>query len=76
MIRILSALALALVHFSAYADVAPEPPIETNYVGTAIFGVLFVGLCVAFVWMVWRNDKIQKRKAKEEGHGRAAGPTS
>ncbi len=74
--RILLALPLALVQLSAYADVAPEPPAETNYLGTIIFGILFVGLCIGFVWMVWRNDKIQKRKAKEQEHGRAAGPTS
>ncbi len=65
MTRIPSALLLALAHFSAYADVAPEPPVETNYLGTLIFGILFVGLCVGFVWMVWRNEKNQKGKAKE-----------
>ena len=66
MSRIPLALLLALAHFSAYADVAPDAPAETNYLGTLIFGVLFVGLCVGFVWMVWRNEKTQKRKAKEE----------
>ncbi len=74
--RILSALPLVLMHLSAYADVAPEPPAEANYLGTVIFGILFVGLCVAFAWMVWRNDKNQKRKAKEEGQGGATGPTA
>ncbi len=65
MSRIPLALLLALAHFSAYADVAPGPPVETNYLGTLSFGILFLGLCVGFVWMVWRNEKNQKGKAKE-----------
>ena len=40
----------------------PEPPVESNTVGTIIFLVLFVGFCAGFVWMVWRN----KDKGKKE----------
>ena len=32
-----------------------EPPIEANPVGTIVFVALFVGFCVVFGWMVWRN---------------------
>ena len=39
---------------SAHAQ-APEPAIEPNTLGTAIFLALFVGFCVVFVWMVWRK---------------------
>ncbi len=39
---------------------APEPPVESNTLGTIIFLVLFVGFCVGFVWMVWRKDKEKK----------------
>ncbi len=39
---------------------APEPPVESNALGTIIFLVLFVGFCVGFVWMVWRKDKEKK----------------
>jgi hypothetical protein len=40
----------------------PEPPVESNPMGTIIFAVLFVGFCVVFVWMVWRNkDKGKKQ---------------
>ena len=41
-----------------------EPPLESNPVGTWIFVVLFVGFCVVFAWMVWRNkDKEKKDQA-------------
>jgi hypothetical protein len=76
MTRILSGIILLLLQFQAYAQSAPEPPAESNLMGTAIFGVLFVGLCVGFGWMVWKNDKNQKKKAKESEHHRTAGPAA
>jgi len=33
----------------------PEPPLESNPVGTIVFIALFVGFCVVFAWLVWRN---------------------
>ena len=45
----------------------PEPPVESNPVGTLVFVVLFVGFCVVFGWMVWRN----KGKEKKDGAPRA-----
>jgi hypothetical protein len=38
----------------------PEPPVESNTLGTIIFLVLFAGFCVGFAWMVWRKDKEKK----------------
>ena len=34
----------------------------SNTVGTIIFGVLFFGFCIGFVWMVWRNRDKDKKK--------------
>ncbi len=53
-------IALSLL-LPAHAQ-TPEPPVESNTVGTIIFLVLFVGFCAGFVWMVWRN----KDKGKKE----------
>jgi hypothetical protein len=47
-------LALPLSAF-ALNEPPPEPPLESNPVGTIIFVVLFVGFCAGFAWMVWRN---------------------
>lgn len=64
--RILFVLSLFLVHLSAYADVAPEPPPETNGVtGFIVFGIIFIAVCIGFVWMVIRNDKKGKDKQPE-----------
>jgi hypothetical protein len=50
---------------SAHAQ-TPEPPIESNPMGTIIFGVLFVGFCVVFAWMVWRNKGKKEDKNPQE----------
>lgn len=60
--RFLSGCIPALVCLSAHAEIPPEPPIESNPVGLIIFGVLFVGFCVGFMWMVWRKAKGSKDK--------------
>jgi hypothetical protein len=41
---------------------ALEPAAEFNTLGTIIFGVLFVGFCIGFVWMVWRNRDKEKKE--------------
>jgi membrane protein DedA with SNARE-associated domain len=52
---------LAILSVSALAQ-EPEPPLESHPIGTIVFIVLFVGFCVVFAWMVWRNkDKEKKR---------------
>ena len=56
----------ALLLASAQAQ-APEPPVESNPAGTIVFVVLFVGFCVVFAWMVWRN----KGKGKKDQHPRS-----
>jgi predicted tellurium resistance membrane protein TerC len=60
--RILSAwIALSLALAAHAQGPVVEPPVESNTVGTIIFGVLFVGFCIGFVWMIWRNrDKDKK----------------
>jgi hypothetical protein len=63
MARVLSALSLFLVSFAALAEIAPEPPAQGNTMGFILFGVLFLVMCVGFVWLVIWNDK--KQKAKE-----------
>jgi hypothetical protein len=63
MARILLAAYTLILMGSAYAvDVQDAPP-SVGMGGIILFLVLFVGMCVAFVWMVMRNDK--KRKADE-----------
>ncbi len=49
----LSASALAL---------ESEPPLESHPIGTIVFIALFVGFCVVFAWMVWRNKDKEKKK--------------
>jgi len=62
--RYLWAPAALLLLASAYAQ-APEPPVESHPIGMIVFVVLFVGFCVVFAWMVWRNrDKGKKEEKK------------
>ncbi len=67
MTRFLAHLLPLLVLSSAYAaDVQDAPPPESiNWIGITIFLVIFVGGCVAFIWMVWRNDKKTKQGGKK-----------
>jgi hypothetical protein len=58
--RYLSAPVTLLWLASAHAQ-APEPPVESHPVGTIVFVVLFVGFCVVFAWMVWRNKDKEKK---------------
>jgi hypothetical protein len=66
--KLLAALVLALLHTVTYAqDVAANAPVEeSNLLGTIAFGIIFVGLCIGFIWLVWRNDKKQKKKESKE----------
>ncbi len=68
MARILSGLMLLLPLWAAYAETpATPPPAEgSGSLGTIIFGVLFFGFCIGFIWMVMRNDKKQKQQGKEQ----------
>ena len=60
--RILSGIAL-LLYLCAHAQAEIlEPAAESNTLGTIIFGVLFVGFCIGFVWMVWRNREKEKKE--------------
>ena len=51
---------IASFPFASALAQAPEPAVEPNTLATAIFLVLFVGFCVGFAWMVWRNRDKKK----------------
>jgi heme/copper-type cytochrome/quinol oxidase subunit 2 len=53
--RSLAPLLACFLSFAALAETPAEPPIESNLVGTIIFLVIFVGVCVVFMWMIWRK---------------------
>ena len=59
--RFLAGAIASFLFASAYAQ-TPEPAVEPNTLATAIFLVLFVGFCVGFAWMVWRNKDKDKKK--------------
>lgn len=52
--RLLAGSIATFLFASAHAQ-APEPAVEPNTLGMAVFLVLFVGFCLGFVWMVWRK---------------------
>jgi heme A synthase len=61
MTHILAALPLFLLTCAAYADVAPEPPAESNMIGTIVFLLIFVGACAAVAWLIWKSEKKPKQ---------------
>jgi hypothetical protein len=63
--RFLSCL-IACLPALAYAQAPAEPPAESNPIGTIIFGVLFVGFCIVFAWMVWRNKSKDQNEEKKQ----------
>lgn len=67
MARFLAPFLSLLMLTSAYAmDVKDAPIPETiNWVGITIFLVIFVGGCLAFIFMVWRHDKKTKQDQKK-----------
>lgn len=76
MTRFLSGLSLLLFHCSAYAQTAPAnvPDEPGNPIGLIIFGVLFVGFCAGFMWMVYSADKKKKTKqGNGESHDASSG---
>lgn len=75
--KLLVALVLALLHGIANAQgVAPNTPVEeSNLLGTAVFGIIFVGMCLGFAWLVWWNDKKQKNLKEQEGKERSTKPS-
>lgn len=60
----IAAIATFLLQASAYADVAAEPPLQSNTSGLVVFGVLFLGFCVGILWMIWRAGKKNSDKAE------------
>ena len=69
MARLVSGFLFLLLSLCAYAqqarEAAAEPPVESNDLGIAVFIAIFVGVCVVFAWMVWRNHKRDQQKHGE-----------
>lgn len=53
--RLLAGLLAFPLSAFAQGQAAAEPPVESHPLGTIVFVVLFIGFCVVFAWMVWRN---------------------
>ncbi len=70
MTRPVSGFFLVLLTLCAYAqqthEAAAEPPLEVNDLAIALFALVFVGVCVAFAWMVWRNHKREQQKGEAQ----------
>jgi len=64
--RLLAGLVALPLSAIAQTQAPPEPPVEAHPIGTLIFIGLFVGFCVVFAWMVWRN-----KDKKEDGKPQA-----
>lgn len=66
--RLFSVLTLMLAWSGAFAEIAPAaaPAEQGNTMGFILFGLLFVLMCVGFVWLVVWNDKKQKAKDAEK----------
>jgi hypothetical protein len=60
--RLLTGLIALFPFVSAYADAPAEPPLEPHPIGTVVFLVLFVGVCVGLAWMIWRKKKDSKEE--------------
>ncbi len=62
-----SIAAAVMLPLQAAADVAAEPPLETNTTGLVVFGVLFVGFCVGILWMMWKGGKKKQNEPQPKG---------
>jgi hypothetical protein len=60
--RFLPGLTFVLLASAYAAETPPEPPIDSNPTGMLVFAALFVGFCVVFAWMVWRNKDKDKKQ--------------
>lgn len=79
MTRFLTGLTLFLFYCSAQAELAaaanaPENEATASPLGVIIFGVIFVGFCVGFMWMIYANDK-KKKQGDTQSHD-ASGKTT
>lgn len=54
---------LLALNFAYAADDAPLPE-SINWIGITIFLVIFLGGCVGFFWLLWRNEKKAKQGEK------------
>jgi hypothetical protein len=66
MTKLLPGVFAFLLSALAFADAPPEPPVQENDLGMAIFALLLVGSCLVVAWMVWRNHK-KEQQQKQEG---------
>jgi hypothetical protein len=65
-----AAIPMLLSFGSALAQTPPEPPVESNGLGLIVFGILFIGFCAIVGWVVWKNEKTDKKKIDEKGQAR------
>lgn len=63
--RLLPGFLAFLYTFAQAQAEAPEPPLEPHPIGTIVFIAVFVGFCVVFAWMVWRNKDKEKKEGKK-----------
>jgi hypothetical protein len=66
MAKLLPGVSAFFLSALAYAEAPPEPPVEENDLGMAIFAILLLGSCLVVAWMVWRNHK-KEQQQKQEG---------
>ena len=66
MTKLLPGISAFFLTTLAHAEAPPEPPVQENDLGMAIFALLLVGSCLVVAWMVWRNHK-KEQQQKQEG---------
>jgi heme/copper-type cytochrome/quinol oxidase subunit 2 len=55
----------SLSPLAAYAQAAEKPVEMASPVVVIGFIVLFVGICAAYVWFTWRNEKKNKQASEK-----------
>ena len=75
--RFLSGLSLFLFYCSAYAEIAAtkvQDEATASPIVVIVFGILFVGFCVGFTWMVYSGSK-KSKQADTGSHDASDGTT-
>jgi heme/copper-type cytochrome/quinol oxidase subunit 2 len=67
MIRLFSIVSLLVMTSVHAAQPAAEEQMETvGPLGVWIFALIFLGACVWYAWLTWRNER-KDRQAKKDG---------
>lgn len=60
-------LALSATPLLAQTSSSAEAPVESaGPFSAVIFGILFFGICIGFIWMIWRSDKKSEAPEKDK----------